>query len=289
MNTFYDCIPCLIRQSLDSVRRSTPDERIHERVLREVLKATSEMDLVLPPAAMGQWIHRRIRELCCSDDPYRESKERFNCLALQLYPSLEQRVKHSPDPWAAAVRLAIAGNLMDLSVKSGLREDQVRAAIDECLKERVDGDIPRFGDAVAHARDILYLADNAGEIVFDRLLIEQMPLNKVTVAVRGAPVINDATRLDAEAAGLTRIVRVIDNGSDAPGTILNDCSASFRSHFTEADLVVAKGQGNYETLRGLSKQIYFLLRVKCAIVARDVGKPVGCLVLQASNSKPALH
>ncbi|NWG12429.1 MAG: DUF89 family protein [Acidobacteria bacterium] len=289
MSTFYDCIPCLIRQSLDAVRRVTPDKQIHERILRDILKATSEMDMALPPAAIGKMVHRRIRELCCSDDPYRESKERFNRLALQLYPFLEERVKHSLDPWETAVRLAIAGNLMDVSVKSNLREDQVCAAIEECLKERLYGDLQRFADAVAHAHDILYLADNAGEIVLDRLLIEQMPLDKVTLAVRGAPVINDATRLDAEVAGLTRIVRVIDNGSDAPGTLLHDCSAGFRSHFNDADLVIAKGQGNYETLIGLSKQIYFLVRVKCPVVARDLGRPVGSLVLHPSGSGHALH
>ena len=282
MKTFFDCIPCLIRQALASVRLVTADERVHEQVLREVLQAASRMDLRQPPAAMSQVVHRRIRGLCQNGDPYRLSKARFNRLALDLLPAFRHRLEEAPDPWDAAVRLAIAGNVMDLAVKGGLSEAQIRDSIDQSLNESLDGSTSEFAAAVADARDILYLTDNAGEIVFDRLLIEQMPREKVTVAVRGSPVINDATLEDAETAGLTRLVQVIDNGSDAPGTLLRDCSESFRRHFADADLIVAKGQGNYETLRESSKRIYFLLRVKCPVIARDIGCPVGRMVLQPS-------
>ncbi|MCK4815836.1 DUF89 family protein, partial [bacterium] len=130
---------------------------------------------------------------------------------------------------------------------------------------------------------ILYLADNAGEIVFDRLLIEQLPYEKITVVVKGKPVINDATMDDAEFAGLTEIVEVFDNGSDAPGTILQDCSQTFRDRFEDADLVIAKGQGNYETLSEVDKDIFFLLKVKCFIIARDIDCEVGEMILQRSK------
>lgn len=284
MKTFFDCIPCLIRQSLDSVRLVTPDERIHEQILREVLQATSQMDLNQPPPAMAQIVHRRIRQLCRDGDPYRQSKDRFNRLALDLLSAFERRLEEALDPWDAAVRLAIAGNVMDLGVKSGLTEDQIRVSIDQSFSEPLNGNAADFAAAVAEAGSILYLTDNAGEIVFDRLLIEQMPREKVTVAVKGAPVINDATLEDAEAAGLTRLAQVIDNGSDAPGTILEDCSETFRRRFAEADLIIAKGQGNYETIRGLPKRVYFLLRVKCPVIARDIGCPVGRMVLQPSDA-----
>ena len=287
MNTFLDCIPCLIRQSLAAVRLVTPDERIHERMLREVLQAASRMDLCQPPAAMSQVVHRRIRELCQNGDPYRLSKARFNRLALELLPTFRRRVEEAADPWNAAVRLAIAGNVMDLAVKGGLTEAQIRDSIDQSLHESLDGNTAEFAASVREAQRILYLADNAGEIVFDRLLIERMPREKVTVAVRGTPVINDATREDAEQAGLTELVRVIDNGSDAPGTLLRDCSEAFQRHFADADLIVAKGQGNYETLRGVSSQIYFLLRVKCPVIARDTGSPVGRMVLRPSPGQAA--
>jgi len=285
MKTFFDCIPCLIRQALASVRLVTADERVHEQVLREVLQAASRMDLRQPPAAMSQVVHRRIRGLCQNGDPYRLSKARFNRLALDLLPAFRHRLEEAPDPWDAAVRLAIAGNVMDLAVKGGLSEAQIRDSIDQSLNESLDGSTSEFAAAVADARDILYLTDNAGEIVFDRLLIEQMPREKVTVAVRGSPVINDATLEDAEQAGLTRLVQVIDNGSDAPGTLLRDCSETFQRHFAGADLIIAKGQGNYETLRESSKRIYFLLRVKCPVIARDIGCLVGRMVLRSSRTQ----
>ena len=287
VKTFLDCIPCLIRQSLAAVRLATPDERVHEQVLREALRAASQLDLSWPPPAMAQLVHRRIQEICRNGDPYRASKDRFNQLALDLLPAFRQHLREAPDPWNVAVRLAAAGNVMDLGVKSGLDEGEIRIALEHCLTEPFEGSTAEFAEAVAAAERILYLTDNAGEIVFDRLLIEQMPREKVTVAVRGSPVINDATRLDAETAGLTELVPVIDNGSDAPGTILADCSEPFQRHFTEADLVVAKGQGNYETLWESSKRIYFLLRVKCPVIARDIGCPVGRMVLRRSDSGPA--
>ena len=126
----------------------------------------------------------------------------------------------------------------------------------------------------------LYLADNAGEIVFDRLLIERLPAEKVTLAVRGGAVLNDATLIDAENTGITELVEVIRNGSDAPGTILEDCSEEFKRCFAAADLIVAKGQGNYESLSHFKKKIYFLLTVKCSVVAQDLKCCVNDLVLQ---------
>ncbi len=286
MKTYLDCIPCIVRQSLASVRRVTNDERIQEQILREVLLAASQLNMDQPPAAMAQSVHRRIRQLCGNEDPYRQSKERFNRLALELLPAFQQRVQAAADPWDAAVRLAIAGNIMDLGVKSGLNEAQIRASIGGALDEPLNGAPAHLAAMVAEAKSILYLTDNAGEIVFDRLLVERMPPEKLTVAVRGAPVINDATLEDATTAGLTRLVRVIDNGSDAPGTILADCSPAFQQAFADADLVVSKGQGNYETLRESSKPICFLLRVKCPVIAQDIGCPVGRMVLQASNGGP---
>ncbi len=285
MKTFFECIPCLIQQSLSAVRLVTGDERIHEQVLREILQSASKMDLCQPPAAMAQVIHRRIRKLCENDDPYRASKLRFNRLALDLLPDFQHRVEKSPDPWDAAVRLAIAGNIMDLGVKGGVGEAEIREVLDHSLQEPLHGSPAEFADAAGRARSILYLTDNAGEIVFDRLLIEHMPHQEVTVAVRGSPVINDATLEDAEQAGLFNLVTVIDNGSDAPGTIIHDCKEAFQRRFADADLVIAKGQGNYETLTDVSGNIYFLLRVKCPIIARDIGCPVGRMVLQPSRKK----
>ena len=134
--------------------------------------------------------------------------------------------------------------------------------------------------AVDAAARVLYLADNAGEIACDRLLIERLGPARITLAVKGSPVLNDATRVDAEAVGLAAIVEVVDNGSDAPGTILADCSEAFRRRFAEADLILAKGQGNYETLSNAAADIFFILKAKCPVIARDLGCRVGSLILR---------
>lgn len=283
MKTHLDCVPCIVRQSLDSARLVTDDEEIHKQLLREVLEATARMDFEQSPPVMAQTIHRRLRELSGQEDPYREAKDRFNRLALELCPKYRPRIEQADDPLEIAVRLAIAGNVIDLGVKSGLEEQEVLDAIETCLTDPLSGDVDTLAKAIAEAGSILYLTDNAGEIVFDRLLIEQLPLDRVVVAVKGGPVINDATYVDAEAAGLTELARVIDNGSDAPGTILEDCSPAFQRLFVEADLVISKGQGNFETLSGSSRPIFFLLRVKCPVVARDTGCPVGRMLLTSSG------
>jgi len=285
MRIFLDCIPCFVRQALDSARLVTDDEQIHEKVVREVLRLAADLDMSQSPPVIGQRIHRLIRKLICNNDPYHELKERFNRLALRICAELEERVRTSEDPLETAVRLAIAGNIIDLGVKTSIKESDVEKIIRDCLTADFDSrQVEEFRNAVSRAEKILYLADNAGEIVFDRLLIEQLPYEKVTVVVKGNPVINDATIEDADVAGLSRIVEVIDNGSDAPGTILESCSQAFRNRFAESDLVIAKGQGNYETLSDADKNIFFILKAKCPVIARDLGCEVGEMILRKSES-----
>ena len=280
MKTYFDCIPCLVRQALDSVRFTTDDENTVEQVMREVLCLACKMDLRQSPPAMAQKIHRAIRKLTGVQDPYLQTKNRFNKLALQMYPELKERVETSAEPFETAVRLAIAGNIIDLGVKTGLAESEVEKNITRSLTDPLDTEaVQEFSKATARAKDILYLADNAGEIVFDRLLIEQLPYENITFVVKARPVINDATMEDAQIAGLTDIVDVIDNGSDAPGTILETCSETFRRRFDKSDLVIAKGQGNYETLSDVDKNIFFILRAKCPVIARHLGCEIGNLVL----------
>ncbi len=280
MKTYFDCIPCLVRQALDSVRLTTDDEDIIEQVMRRALSLACRMDLRQSPPAMAQKIHRLIRKLTGVHDPYLQMKNRFNKLALKMYPELKERIEASADPLETAVRLAIAGNIIDLGVDAVLEESDVEKAITESLTEPLDMKaLEEFSSATARANDILYLGDNAGEIVFDRLLIEQLPCENITFVVKAGPIINDATMEDAQIVGLTDIVKVIDNGSDAPGTILESCSRTFRRRFDEADLVIAKGQGNYETLSDVNKDIFFILRAKCPVIARHLGCKVGSLVL----------
>jgi uncharacterized protein with ATP-grasp and redox domains len=286
MKTSLDCIPCFARQALDAARFVTDDPEVHEEVVREVLRAAAEMDLSDTPPAVGQRIHRRLREITGVEDPYRNVKDRFNRMALEMLPDLRDRADRAKDPLPLAARLAIAGNVIDFGVRADVNEDEVRESIGAALEEPFFGEIDPFREAVSEARSILYLADNAGEIVFDRLLIERLPLERTTVAVRGGAVINDATRVDAEEAGLTELVEVIENGSDAPGTILSDCSQEFRERFRNTDLIIAKGQGNYETLSQEDGSIFFLFKVKCPVIAAHVELPVGTHVLLQQTVAP---
>ena len=285
MKIYLDCIPCFVRQSLDAARLATEDEQIHERVVREVLRLAADLDINQSPPVIGQQIHRLIRNLVDGDDPYRKIKRRFNNLALKLYPELRKQIISSNDQLETAVRLAIAGNVIDFGVNGSVNDSDLHKAINESLTADFEEvQLEHFRDAIEGAEEILYLADNAGEIVFDRLLIEQLPYEKVTVAVKGSPVINDATMEDARLAGLPEIVEVIDNGSDGPGTILESCSESFRSRFRETDLVIAKGQGNYETLSAVDKNMFFILKAKCPVIARDLGCEVGEMILRRSKA-----
>jgi uncharacterized protein with ATP-grasp and redox domains len=226
-----------------------------------------------------------IRSLVGSDDPYYMVKKQFNSLALKLYPDLRKQIINSNDQFETAIRLATAGNIIDFGVKNSLSESEVKKTINDSLSGYLDPEqVQNFKNAVMEAGKILYLADNAGEIVFDHLLIEQLPIEKITVVVKGSPVINDATIDDANVVGLGRIVEVIDNGSDGPGTILETCSQSFRDRFEDAELIIAKGQGNYETLSDIHKNIFFILKAKCPVIARDLGCKVGEMILRKSNS-----
>jgi hypothetical protein len=261
----------------------TDDQAVHEAVVREVLSRTSTMDFSQPPPKMGQIIHQLIRNASDNQDPYREIKNNCNRLALGLYPELKARVDRSQDCFETAVRLAIAGNIIDFGTSSQVDDDTIHMSIDCALVQPVDKlAVDRLRNEIERAEKILYLGDNSGEIVFDRVFIEELPREKITFAVRGAPTINDATREDAKKTGLTSLVTVIDNGTDVPGTMLESCSGEFRKVFDSTDLVIAKGQGNYETLNDVEKNIFFLFKVKCPVVAKDSGCAVGDLVIESN-------
>ena len=285
MHIYLDCIPCFIRQSLDAARLATERVDIHEKVVRGVIGLVNNLDMSQSPPIIGQKIHRLIRELLGSEDPYHDVKQQFNNIALKLYTKMRDLIIESENSLETAVRLAIAGNIIDFGLNSTLQETELEKTLSQCLiEEHANMQIESFRNAIDEAEDILYLVDNAGEIIFDRLLIEQLPIEKVTVAVKGSPVINDATMQDAIVAGLPKIVEVIDNGSDAPGTILESCSQSFRKHFEKADLVIAKGQGNYETLSDVNKNLFFILKAKCPVISRNIGCEIGEMILQKTKA-----
>lgn len=286
MKIFIDCIPCFIRQSIDAARMASGDPRVHESVLKSVLEQIRELDYSKTPPHMGREIHRTVRKESGNKDPYLEVKRHFNSLAMSLYPELKRRVRASGDGIETAARLAIAGNIIDFNLKNGCDDGKLFDTIEETLEKDLKiNHLNEFVKAVDKASTIFYICDNAGEIVFDRVLIEELPREKVTVGVRGYPVLNDATMEDAVFCGLTETVNVIDNGTDVPGTILDECSDVFRETFHAADVIVSKGQGNYETLNQADGNIFFILKAKCPIAARDIGCDIGDTILLSSIVK----
>lgn len=279
MQTTLDCMPCFVRQALGAVRMVSDDIDVAGRMLREVLWEMSQMPTQQSPVVMARHIHRLVRQLAGGADPYRDIKDRCNLMALELYARVEEMVRDSSESLEMATRMSIAGNAIDLGTYQHVDKEHVNEAIEHALESPLNGDLAGFIDVLSRAGSILYIADNAGEIVFDRLLIEQIGAERVTVAVRGMPVLNDATLADAEAAGLVGLVDVIENGSDAPGTLLDDCSEEFRRRFDQADMIIAKGQGNYESLNDADREVFLLLKAKCPVIAAQIGLPVSSMVV----------
>eukprot|EP00362_Geleiidae_sp_MMETSP1317_P001537 CAMPEP_0201283406 /NCGR_PEP_ID=MMETSP1317-20130820/8462_1 /ASSEMBLY_ACC=CAM_ASM_000770 /TAXON_ID=187299 /ORGANISM="Undescribed Undescribed, Strain Undescribed" /LENGTH=263 /DNA_ID=CAMNT_0047599533 /DNA_START=1281 /DNA_END=2072 /DNA_ORIENTATION=- len=262
---------------------ATSDEKTQENVLRGVLARAADMKLDQPPPVMGQQIHRVIKKLTGNNDPYFKIKDSFNRYALKLYPECKKIIEQSSSPFETVVRLTAAGNAIDFGASTEVEQPDASTFIEHALSEQLVGNVKPLQDAVCSAQSILYLGDNSGEIVFDRLLIERLPMEKVTFAVRGSPIINDATMSDAKSVGITDLVKVIENGSDAPGTIIEECSDIFRRHFDAADLLISKGQGNYETLSDVEKKIFFIVKAKCQVIAKHIGCKHGSLVVKGKG------
>jgi uncharacterized protein with ATP-grasp and redox domains len=251
-------------------------------MLREILRVLADADWAASPPAIAQRLHRIIRKETGDSDPYREVKKRMNGLALQALTGCVESISRAADPREAAVRVAVAGNLLDSGAKIQIQPENLPHLLATLWERPLAGDPHELFLASEKAERILYLADNAGEIVFDRLLLNFLPMEKVTLAVRGQAILNDALQEDAEIAGFSGLIPVIGNGSDAPGTVLADCSEEFRSHFNQADLIISKGQGNYETLSAVRAPIFFLFTVKCPIVAEQIGEPTGTMLAKRS-------
>lgn len=281
MRTYLDCYPCFLRQALTAARIAGATEAVEWQVMHHVLRLVRDLPEGTTPPELVDQVHRHVRERAGHGDPYAAVKASTTAAALDLYPRLKELVAASPDPFETAVRVAIAGNIIDLGVRDDVPD--LWGTVERVLSAPVDvDDLTALREAVVAADHVLYLADNAGETVFDRVLVEALPV-PVVYAVKSGPVLNDATRADAEAAGLPACATLVDTGSDAPGTTPASCSEEFRAAFAAAPVVIAKGQANYETLNDAGPRVFCLLQVKCPVIARDAGVPVGSVVVRRST------
>ncbi len=280
MKTYLDCLPCFVEQALRAARIATNDDKVIKQVLDEVGCMIKDTPMENTPAESGIRVYGKIREITGVADPYREIKQRHIAEARALYPELEKMVAKAKDPLLTAIRIAIAGNVIDLGINKTFN---LVADIKEILiKDFAVFDYEALKKALYNTENVLYIGDNAGESVFDKLLMKQ--LNKpVKFAVRSQPIINDATMEDALASGLDEVAELIDSGSKAPGTILRHSTPEFMEVYQKADLVISKGQGNYEGLSDEDRPIFFLLKAKCPVIARDMGVQEGDIVLKGIN------
>jgi uncharacterized protein with ATP-grasp and redox domains len=279
MRIYPDCFPCFFRQATIAFDHLEIDEASQLRILKGVSEVVSSHDLSGSPAHITTHIHRLIRNEA-GRDPFREIKVLYNDKALAMYGELKEVVDRSEDPLYTAARLAIAGNIIDFGI---FRSIDIEGTIATALYNDLHiDDYKSLSNDLQEARSTLYLLDNAGEIVFDRLLIETLidAGVKVTAVVKGSPVINDAVHEDAVQSGIQEICDVIDNGSDAVGTIMKWCDKDFTREFEDAELIVSKGQANFETLMYEEKEnIYFLFQAKCDVVANHLGLEKGAMIL----------
>jgi len=238
------------------------------------------------PAENSTYVLGRAQEVLDCHDPFAAKKHYYNELALRMYPDLKAIAKESGTSLHVAVKVAAAGNIIDLGILDRADVD-LSAILEEVLTEGLAIDeTDLLEDRLGAASHVLYLVDNAGEIVFDKVLIEELQargLNVIAV-VKGAPILNDATMEDALAVGIDRMCRVVSNGSSMVGTDLKTCSSEFLREFEAADLVISKGQANFETLNETCAPIFFILKAKCAEVGREFGGTMGDVVAMFNRS-----
>lgn len=262
----YRCVYCFIRafEKLLLKENISSNEKNHFTHDMIDFFHTNRDDLNSPE--FGRNLHHLLRSYTHNPDPFKKEKKENNDQALMLLPELEILIKKSPDPFKTALKLSLAGNVIDFAIKDNFN---LHNTINKVLESDLAIDhSAQLREALASAKSVLYLGDNAGEIVFDRLFIQTINHKNLTYAVRGGPVINDATMEDAEYTGLTKIVNVISSEYDAPSTVPEKSGKIFRKHFHEADIIISKGQGNLEGLVSLNdSRIFFLLMVKCDVMA----------------------
>lgn len=268
MKVQTECERCFLRQAEDAAQRLELSEKTRKMMIRSVTEELANIPTDVTPPVRASRVHAVVRRISNNSDPYREAKRLATEQALCLYQQLKHRIQASDDPLDTAVRLAIAGNIIDLGVASHY---DLEENIERVLHQTVAIDqMARLKQAIADAKELLFLADNAGETVMDRLLIETID-KPVTYVVKGAPAVNDAIREDAVAAGLDQICEVIDNGAAILGTLLEQCNEELNQRFVSAELIIAKGMANYESLNGSRTGLFFLLQTKCAVIAAHLG------------------
>ncbi len=281
MYTRLDCLPCFLRQALNGARLTAPQNPEKQRqILATVSEEISRMDTRLSPPHLAGGMYSRITEISGTKDPFSAYKEKSNAAVLDLLPQVISQLENEKDRIFFALRLSIIGNYMDAG--AGREFDWQTALYAEKDSRWAELHYPRFRDELSRPGKVLIIGDNAGEIALDTILVKELNRlgHQVHYAVRGTPILNDATMEDARQVGLTEICNVFSSGSDCPGAVTSRCSKDFLQRMDEADVVISKGQGNFEALSEEKSGIYFAFKVKCEVVSNIVDLPIGTSVFR---------
>lgn len=277
MKTYQACVPCIINLMESTLGKGDLDDSARQAILETFKEDWIMSDMSVPPARTAGLIYQKILQETGQEDLFRNHKETSVQEALKLYPLLKKLVDGASDPLDAALRVSALGNILDAGNPNSYDIDEEIARL---FDGKIQGDSQDiFREKLASVDSLLFLADNAGETVFDRVLIEALNI-PVLYVVKSAPALDDALLADAKKAGVGQVARLFESGTPYPGTYLPSCSPEFRELFNNAPLILAKGQANYETLSDIDRDVFFLLIVKCEVISNDIGIPKGSLTLK---------
>ena len=282
MKTYPACYPCLLNQAADALSRSGHPDQEQIQALKQVLSILANSDDSLTPSAIAGRTNQALRETLGVEDFYREEKDANHRLAFSYLGALRDLLGEEQDQLEGGLKVSAAGNVID--IVHGNDYDLWQEVLKTVGQELVGGGVSSFRERIKAVPRLLYLADNVGETVFDRVFIESLEV-PVIYAVKSGPVLNDATKVDALAAGLDQVAQIVETGSQSPGTVLDECSPEFLEIFQGADLVLSKGQANYETLEDQGDKVFFLLRVKCPVISDRIQAPLGTLVFRQGTTR----
>jgi len=277
MQTTLSCIPCLLKQGIKIAEFLDIDDLKSEEMMREILDSLKKENYKNSPPHLAKSVYSIIYKFAGTNDPYKEIKKYYNNEILKIEKDLKKIIDNAPNKFNAALKLAITGNIIDFGTEYSITKEFVLSKFEEVheKKLKIDDSIKMY-KKLKDAKTLLYLGDNCGEIVTDKIFIEHLknifPNLDITFGVRGTPIINDITLEDAKMVKMEEVATVLDNGDGAPGTVIENVSDNFKQIFYNSDIVIAKGQGNYETLSGIDrKDVYMLFMAKCDVVAKKIG------------------
>lgn len=275
MKISYECGPCFLRQAKEAMDLSTDDEKLKMELMEDIFKFLSNnFKMDTNSNGTGSAMHKMIIEKTGCRDPYHKEKIEGNEIALKYLPEVK-RILEEDDSLENHVKIAIIGNILDFGAFT--LDDDIESVIKDSLKKDLTvKDIEEFENSLKNNDRVLYLVDNTGEIVFDKLLLSKIKEYglDITIAVKSVPILNDACMKEALDAGLDEFGEIVEIGCGTVGYVDSEISEEFRQIFDSHKFIISKGMGNYEGLSEIDlsdKEIYFLLCAKCNTIAKHIG------------------